>query len=68
MWENILRNWKSSGSAVISAAAGLVALFYPDKSSLINQVAGGISLLFLAILGLVGKDSDKSGTAAAPNP
>jgi uncharacterized membrane protein HdeD (DUF308 family) len=68
MWNDIVRNWKTSGSAVISAAAGLVALFYPDKSSLINQVAGGISLLFLAILGLVGKDGDKSGTAVAPNP
>lgn len=68
MLENIRRNWKSSGSAVIAALAGLVAIFYPDKTQVINQVAAGIALLFGAILGLVGKDGDKSGTAARPNP
>jgi len=68
MWDNIARNWKTSGSAVVAAIAGLFAVLYPDKSGLINQVAAGIALLFGAILGLVGKDGDKSGTATNPNP
>ncbi len=68
MWENIARNWQTSGSAVVAAVAGLVAVFYPDKTAVINQIAAGIALLFGAIFGLVSKDSDKSGTAARPNP
>lgn len=68
MFNEITRNWKTSGSAVIAAVAGLIAIFYPDKTAFINQVAGAVSMLALAILGLVGKDSDKSGTAAHPNP
>ena len=68
MLEDIRRNWKSSGSAAVAALAGLVAVFYPDKSQVINQVAAGVALLFGAILGLVGKGGDKSGTAARPNP
>jgi uncharacterized membrane protein HdeD (DUF308 family) len=68
MWANIIYNWQTSGSAVIAAVAGLVAIFYPDKSQFINQVAAAIALLFGAIFGLVSKDGNKSGTAARPNP
>ncbi len=68
MWENILRNWQTSGSGLIAALAGFVAIFYPDKTAFINQVAAGISLLFGAIFALVSKDGNKSGTATNPNP
>lgn len=66
LWANIVKNWRSSGSAVIASIAGLVAIFYPDKTSLINQVAAAVGMLFLAIMGLVGKDSSVTGTAANP--
>ena len=66
MWENILKNWKSSGAGVIAAIAGLVAILYPDQSETINRIAAAISVLSLAVLGLVGKDNDVTGTAANP--
>ena len=68
MWDNILRNWQTSGSGLISAVAALVAIFYPDHAGQINQVAAGVAVAFGAIFALVAKDGNKSGTAARPNP
>ena len=68
MWGNIIRNWQTSGSGVITAIAALVAVLYPDKTAIINQVATGIAILFGAIFALVAKDGNKSGTATNPNP
>jgi uncharacterized membrane protein HdeD (DUF308 family) len=68
MWDNIVRNWQTSGSGVLAAVGGIVAVFYPDKTQYINQIAAGLALLFGAIFALVAKDGGKSGTAANPNP
>ena len=46
--------------------AGGVAIFYPDKTAFINQVAGFLALLSGAIFALISKDSSVTGTAANP--
>lgn len=66
MWENIIRNWQTSGSGLITAVAALVAIFYPDKTAVINQIASGVAVLFGAIFALAAKDGNKSGTADSP--
>jgi uncharacterized membrane protein HdeD (DUF308 family) len=68
MWDNIIRNWQTSGSGIIAAVAGLIAVFYPDKTAFINQVAAGVALLAGLVFSLLAKDGNKSGTAANPNP
>lgn len=68
MLDNIIRNWQTSGSGLIAAVAGLVAIFYPDKTAVINQVAAGVAVLFGFLFSLFAKDGNKSGTAANPNP
>jgi len=66
MWENIVNNWRTSGVGLITVLAGGVAIFYPDKTAFINQVAGFISLLSGAIFALIPKDSSVTGTALNP--
>lgn len=68
MWNNIIRNWKTSGAAAVMAAAGIFVVFFPTQSDVINKVAQGIVLLAGAIIGLCAKDGDRSGTANNPNP
>lgn len=68
MWANILRNWKTSGAAAVMAITGIVVVFFPTKSDVINKVAEGIVILAGAIIGLCAKDGDRSGTAGSPNP
>ena len=68
MWNDIIRNKRTTICGVIVAVAVFFRIFFPQKEALINQ-------LVEALIGLVGaaglflaKDGDKSGTAAAPNP
>jgi len=66
LWANVVRNWRSSGSGLITVIAGGVAIFYPDHTAKINQVAGFLALFFGAIFALIAKDSSVTGTAANP--
>jgi len=66
MWENIVANWRTSGIGLITVLAGGVALFYPDHTAFINQVAGFLALLSGAVFALITKDSSVTGTALNP--
>jgi hypothetical protein len=66
IWANIIRNWSTSGIGLITAAAAMFAIFYPDQSGFINQVASGVAVLFGAIFALIAKSASVTGTAANP--
>jgi len=66
MWENIVHNWRTSGLGLITAVAGLVAVFFPGDAEMINKIAAGIAILSGAIFALITKDSSVTGTALNP--
>jgi len=66
MWENILNNWRTSGLGIITAVAGLVAIFLPGEAEFINKIAAGIAILSGAVFALITKDSSVTGTALNP--
>lgn len=66
IWENIQRNWETTVPGIISTVATLVALFYPDKSALINQAAAAIAVLSGLIFVLLTKSANVTGTALNP--
>jgi len=66
MWENILNNWRTSGLGIITAIAGLVAVFFPGEAEFINKIAAGIAILSGAVFALITKDSSVTGTALNP--
>ncbi len=65
-WANIKANWSTTVPGIITAVAALVALFYPDKTAFINQVAAGIAVLSGLIFTLLTKSVNVTGTAANP--
>jgi hypothetical protein len=66
IWENIQRNWETTIPGIISGIATLVALFYPDKASFINQVAAAIAVLSGLVFVLLTKSANVTGTALNP--
>lgn len=66
MWENIVKNWRTSGAGLLAAVAGMVALIYPENAAHINQIAAGVAILLAAIFALITKDSSVTGTALNP--
>jgi len=66
MWENIVANWRTSGLGIITAVAGLVAIFLPGEAEFINKIAAGIAILSGAVFALITKDSSVTGTALNP--
>jgi|GEM_PF-1621086 len=65
-WANIKANWSTTVPGIITAVATLVAIFYPDATAKINQVAGGIAVLSGLIFTLLTKSASVTGTAANP--
>jgi peptidoglycan/LPS O-acetylase OafA/YrhL len=66
--DNILRNWKTSGAALVGAVVAILVIFFPSQTEAINQVGQAVVVLCGALIGLFSKDSDKSGTSGNPNP
>jgi hypothetical protein len=62
MFALILKNWKTSGAALIGALAGIIVVFFPTFSEPITQIAQGLVLLCAALIGLFAKDGDVTGT------
>jgi hypothetical protein len=65
-WANIKRNWETTIPGIITALATLVALFYPDKTAFINQVAAVVAVLSGLVFTLLTKSASVTGTAANP--
>jgi hypothetical protein len=68
VWENIQRNWETTVPGIISGIATLVALLYPAKAPLINQVAGVIAVVAGLVFVLLTKSANVTGTALNPRP
>jgi uncharacterized membrane protein HdeD (DUF308 family) len=68
MLNDILRNWRTSGAGIILGLAGLFRIFYPTKSEIIQRIAEAIIVLAGAVIALLAKDANISGTSGNPNP
>jgi hypothetical protein len=68
MWNEIIRNWKTSVAGLIFALGVLLKVMFPAKGEIIDKAAD-VFLALGPILGLLfAKDGGNSGTAANPNP
>jgi preprotein translocase subunit SecE len=68
MLANILRNWKTSVAAAITAVGVLLKVVWPTRGEIIDRAAD-VFITLGPILGLLfAKDGDLSGTATKPNP
>ena len=65
-WENIQRNWETTVPGLITAVAGLVAIFYPGETDYINKVAYAVAGVSFAIFTLLTKSANVTGTALNP--
>jgi hypothetical protein len=65
-WANIKKNWETTVPGIFTAFAVLVALFYPDNTAFINQVAAAVAVLSGLIFSLLTKSANVTGTAANP--
>ena len=68
MWNDILRNKRTSICGVIAAIAIFFRIFYQAKSELINQVTEAVIGLVGALGLLFAKDGGVSGTSSNPVP
>ena len=68
MWNELVRNWKTSVAAAIIAVGVLLKVIWPGRGEVIDR-ACDVFIALGPILGLLAaKDSTISGTAANPNP
>jgi len=65
-WENILRNWETTVPGLITAVAGLVAIFYPGETDYINKIAYAVAGVSFAVFTMLTKSASVTGTALNP--
>ena len=65
-WENIKKNYETTVPGLITAVAGLVAIFYPGETDYINKIAYAVAGISFAIFTLLTKSANVTGTALNP--
>ena len=65
-WENIKKNYETTVPGLITAVAGLVAIFYPGETDYINKVAYAVAGVSFAIFTMLTKSANVTGTALNP--
>jgi len=65
-WENIKKNYATTVPGLITAVAGLVAIFYPGETDYINKVAYAVAGVSFAIFTMLTKSAGVTGTALNP--
>jgi hypothetical protein len=68
MWNDICRNWKTSGAGLVLALAGLFRIFWPEQSETIQRVSEAVIVIAGTAIALFAKDGNLSGTAVNPRP
>jgi len=55
-----MKDKKTTVSGLVMAIAGMVAMFYPDQSELINEIAAGVAIVAGALATYFAADAQKT--------